>query len=78
MERIFKKPDWTAQGRGINRLRVADEVVLLSELVNDLQQSINDLKRENLNAELKMNEKKTKVTFTIHSKSSKRRYKWKR
>lgn len=66
LEDIFKKLNWehlgiNIDGKKLNHLRFADDIVLISESEADLQQMISELNSESLVAGLKMNIKKTKI-----------------
>ena len=68
LEEIFRKLEWRDKGIKIgdeylNNLRFADDIVLFSESVYELQLLINELNTESLKVGLKMNKKKTKVMY---------------
>ncbi len=68
LEEVFINLDWEDIGididdKNLNNLRFADDTVLFSESEDNLQKTIKELNRESLKVGLKINIKKTKVTF---------------
>jgi len=68
LEETFRKIDWDCKGININgehlnHLRFADDIVLITDDVNDLEEMLNQLNDESNNIGLKINKGKTKVMF---------------
>lgn len=66
LENVFKKLSWENRGIRIDgsylsHLRFADDLVLISSDVNELEQMLQELDRASKEIGLKMNEKKTKI-----------------
>lgn len=66
LEEIFRKMDWSEKGINIdgerlNHLRFADDIVLISNNLQDLQIMISDLNNHSKNVGLTMNKSKTKT-----------------
>ena len=74
LDEIFKKLNWNEKNYGIeidgeylSNLRFADDILLLTNSADQLQNMINELKRESEVVGQKKNQLKTKVMFTHYS-----------
>ncbi|PZC75698.1 hypothetical protein B5X24_HaOG205730 [Helicoverpa armigera] len=70
LEYIFQQLDWTnkglvVDGERLSNLRFADDLVLISDNIDDMIIMIEELKTESLKAGLKMNFNKTKIMTNI-------------
>ncbi len=66
LEGTFKTLDWTEKGININgehlsHLRFADDIVIISDNLNELEKMLQELDKASRDTGLKMNMKKTKV-----------------
>ena len=72
LEEIFKKMSWedkgiSINGKKLNHLRFADDIVIISGEAAELEKMISELNSESNKVGLKMNISKTKVMFNIHA-----------
>src|ERR1700744_2591076 len=70
LESLFKKLDWNEMGININgkflnHLRFADDIILIAANLDQLQTMMNQLHQESSKISLKMNLSKTKVMTNI-------------
>ena len=68
LEKAYKNLEWEESeihinGEYLNNLKFVDDIVIMSELTDELQQMILQLHRESHKVGLKTNMKKTKVMF---------------
>lgn len=61
LEEIFKKMNWQQTGLKIDRLRLADDIVLISKDPEELKEMIQQLNEASISIRLKMNINKTKI-----------------
>jgi hypothetical protein len=72
LEEVFRRLAWDGRGVNINgeklnNLRFADDIVLMSNDVAEMQEMLNELNQQSMELGLSMNMKKTKVMFNEYT-----------
>ena len=72
LEEIFKRLNWdnkgiNVNGKKLNHLRFADDIVIISRDTAELEEMLSDLNNESRKVGLKMNMSKTKVMFNMYA-----------